>query len=255
MKCCQDERFFFPKPGQGKRWRSSAPQAENTQAHSENTQGLGEECSVQAVLAPSVPVHPWDLAAAAPPLEVPWLAVPAQRARGCRPPATPPGHPHEQQTHSSLCTAQHRIGSPHYLQQLQLGLELHLPQVHGPVDSLQPGRERRFGYRRPHSSTWCRGALGEGTHVGQGRPMCCHLSSTADSSNSGVGARGANTVRARDTHVTDLCVWGSVGLLGSTRRFPGFQWDRLLKLKHSGGRVPTLNSSLKTLSSLLFACD
>lgn len=120
------------------------------------------------------------------------------------------------------------------------------------------------------SSLEGRGALGTGGPTaargaavpsGRGRtwdradPVCRHLSSTADSSNSGVGARGANTVRARDTHVTDLCVWGSVGLLDSTRRFPGFQWDRLLKYKHSGGQVPTLNSSLKTLSSLLFACD
>lgn len=25
MKCCQAESFFFPKPGQGKSWRSSVP--------------------------------------------------------------------------------------------------------------------------------------------------------------------------------------------------------------------------------------
>lgn len=85
--------------------RSAAPDS----AAARSVQAAAQ--SVQAVLALSVPVCPWDLAAAAPPSEVPWLAVPARRTRGCHSPATPPGHPHEQRTHNSplLCAAEKRL--------------------------------------------------------------------------------------------------------------------------------------------------
>lgn len=220
MKCCQDECFFFPKPGQGKSWRSSAPQAGRALEPIQKTpRGSGRSALPrQSWHHPSPCTHgTWQLQHH-PRRSHGWQCQHRGHAGAIPLPRHPATPMNSRPTAASALrgreAAHHVTFSSCSLVSSSIFLRYMAPLT---VSSLE-GRGA-LGTGGPAA------ARGAAVPSGRGRTW----DRAADFSNSGVGARGANTVRARDTHVTDLCVWDSVGLLDSTRRLPGFQWDRLLK--------------------------